>query len=159
MAIGPGFLRSLPQRLAQPFVNLAVRLTRTAAQLGRALTRAGVTVEAALLRRQMAVERTVVEAGKRITGLPEGVIFDPANIPEAVSRQRREFAFTVRTTFINVATGAQESRFVTVSTDRLLTTEEILTEAQELNEDYGTEIQILSTEITRATKVGAAGLL
>lgn len=159
MARGPGFLRSLAQRLAQPFVAMAERLGRTAASLGRALTRAGVTVEAGALRRQMATERAAVEAGKRIVGLPPETFLDPLSLPEAVTRQRREFAFTVRTLFINVATGVQETKFVTVSSDSMLTRAEIFAEAQEMFDEYQKEAAILETEITRATRVGAAGLL
>jgi hypothetical protein len=107
----------------------------------------------------MAKERATQEAAGRVIGLPRDLPIDIRDIPEAVSRQRREFAFTVRTLYIDVATGAQTSRFITVSSSALLTPAEIEMEAQEILKDGYGEIEPISFEITRMTRVGATGLL
>lgn len=154
MPRGPLSFFGLGARIAQPFIRLGVRLGRTISQIGAAVTRAGARVEADQLRRIVIAERQLADETAEVLGLPRNRIIDPQSIPEAITRQRRQFAWKVRTVFIDPRTGERIERFLTISTDDLLSPNEALAEANELMaSEYGVQQSfIVESEIEQVTR-------
>ena len=137
MAKGWLNLLTLGERIAYPFIRLGVNLGRSLGEIGAALTRAGAQIEAATIRRVVEAEEIERRTGAEIAGAAGDRIPDPAGIPEAITRQRREYAWRVRMGFIDPRTGKRESRYLTISTDSLLSPNEVRAEAGKmLAEDY-----------------------
>lgn len=155
MAKGWLNLLSLGERIAYPFIRLGVTLGRSLAQIGAALTRTGAGIEARSVRRILEAEQEERQATREILGLPADRVPDPAGIPEAITRQRREYAWRVRMGFIDPRTGKSQERFLTISTDQLLSPNEAIELAEEmLAEDYDIKGDFLTQSgivgITRA---------
>jgi hypothetical protein len=128
---------SLGERIAAPFIRLGVSLGRTLAEIGSSLTRAGAGIEARTIRRIMEAEQTERRVAEQVLGPSPDHVPDPAGIPEAITRQRREYAWRIRMGFIDPRTGKRESRMLTVSTDQLLSPNEAKeTAAKMLADDY-----------------------
>lgn len=152
---GPlGFL-SLGARLAAPIIRGAVWLGRTVLETTRDVLAAGVGAldrEIAALHR---AELTIKEGTREAISVGETALPDVAGIPEAVTVQRREFSYTIGVTSIDPNTGRPVVRFITISTDNLITPEEAKNRAVELAvEDYhqnrDTLIKVEISSITRA---------
>lgn len=154
MPRGPLSFFGLGARVARPFIQLGVRLGRTISQIGAAVTRAGARVEVDQLRRIVTAERQLRRETAEVLGLPRNRIIDPQGIPEAITRQRRRFAWKVRTVFIDPKTGERIERFLTISTDDLLSPNEALAEANELMaSEYGVQQSfIVESEIEQVTQ-------
>lgn len=146
-------------RLALPYSRLAERLGRTVQRLGRALSRAGVAVETEALRTQRRVIIEEREAARRVMGADPVLPSDPMQLPEAMTKLRNQYSYTVRTTYINVHTGKQESRFLTLSSSDLLSREEIIAEAEEIVDSYDEILTPIAIDVVGAKRAGAAGIL
>jgi len=145
---------SLGERIAYPFIRLGVSLGRSLGQIGAALTRAGAEIEATTIRRVIEAEDIERRAGAEIAGASGDRIPDPAGIPEAITRQRREYAWRVRMGYIDPRTGKRESRYLTISTDQLLSPNEAKAEAAKaLADDYDIKGEFLiESEIVTVTR-------
>lgn len=128
---------------------------RTTAAIGRAIERTGTSIQARQLRRLTEAEDRLQATGEGILGRPRNEILDPDLIPEAITRQRRNFAWRVRTEYIDPRTGERVDRHVTVSTDRMLSQEQATAEAEDmLLTDYSIERErIIQSEVTMVTRV------
>ena len=60
-------------------------------------------------------ERGIREAGAQLRFLTRNSVPDPRRIPEALTKMRRSFSFTVRIRGVDVTTGTTIERFVNVS--------------------------------------------
>lgn len=148
---------SLGERIAYPFIRLGVSLGRSLVSIGQSLTRAGAGIEARSIRRIVDAEETERRTATEIAGLPGDRIPDPAGIPEAITRQRREYAWRVRMGFIDPRTGQRQERFLTISTDQLLSPNEAIDKARDmLAEDYDIQGDFLvESDIIGVTKAGS----
>lgn len=137
MAKGWLNLLSLGERIAYPFIRLGVTLGRSLASIGASLTRAGAGIEARSIRRIVEAEAGERRTAREVVGTAPDHLPDPAGIPEAITRQRREYAWRVRMGFIDPRTGQRQERFLTISTDQLLSPNEAIDQARSmLAEDY-----------------------
>lgn len=155
MAKGWLNLLSLGERVAYPFIRLGVTLGRTIASIGASLARAGAGIEARSIRRIVEAEEAERRVARDVLGPSPDRVPDPAGIPEAITRQRREYAWRIRMGFIDPRSGARADRFLTISTDQLLSpneakqaASEMLSEDYDIQGDFITESEILG--VTRA---------
>lgn len=154
MPLGPlSFLR-IGLRIARPFVQLAVRIGRTNQRIINALSRANVRVTAAGLRTLRTAEERLQAETRTVLGARTDVVLPTEQIPEAITRQRRRFAWRIRFGIVNRQTGEVRDRFLTVSTDNLLSADEALAEGQAiLDADYPEEFEALvDSEIISVTR-------
>lgn len=154
MALGPLSFLGIGARIARPFVRLAVRLGRSITQLGTALQRQGVRVEAGALRRIATAEERLRAETRTVLGERTDIVLPPEQIPEAITRQRRRFAWRIRFGIVDRRTGEVRDRFLTVSTDNLLSADEALAEGQAiLDADYPDEFEALvDSEVIGVTR-------
>lgn len=154
MRLGPLSFFGLGARIARPFIQLAVRVGRSITRVGSALQRRGVQVEAGALRRIATAEERLRRETRTVLGARTDVVLPPEQIPEAITRQRRRFAWRVRFGIVDRRTGDVTDRFLTLSTDDLLSADEALSEAQGILEaDYPDEFQALvDSEIVNVTQ-------
>lgn len=158
---GPfGFFR-LGARLAQPFIRAAVWAGRSVLQTARDILAGGVEV----LDRELAAvyrkEEALKAASERTEALGEISRDAPIEVAEAVTRQRRRFAYNVRGRAVDPATGRVGVRFVTISSDDEMTREQIINAAENLltGEYLIDKGLIVSTEVTGATEASGDRLL
>lgn len=145
---------SLGERIAYPFIRLGVSLGRSLSSIGAALTRAGAGIEASTVRRIVEAEETERRVASQVLEPAGDRIPDPIGIPEAITRQRREYAWRVRMGFIDPRTGRSQERMLTISTDQLLTPNEVKESASKmLADDYDIQGDFLTkVEIIGATR-------
>lgn len=129
--------------------------------IGRALAGLGAVVEAGALRREALREAEIAVATGVVEGLPSDLIIDDATIPDAVTRIRRRYAWTIRVRYIDPTTGERIERFITVATDRQITREEAIATAEEETFPESPKIAgaIIDSELVRVVKAGEAGRL
>lgn len=156
MALGFLNFLELGARIARPFIQLGVTLGRSLAEIGATLVRAGSTVEAASARRIYEAERVERTATSDIIGRGGGRVPDPSEYSEAVTKQRRQFAWRVRTTYIDPRNGEETTRYLTISTDAMLSPDQAITQAEDmLSEDYAIESTfIVGSDVVSATRAG-----
>lgn len=156
MARGWLSFASLGERIAYPFIRLGVTLGRSLAAIGASLTRAGAGIEASSIRRIIDAEEVERRTAREVVGTAPDRLPDPSGIPEAITRQRREYAWRVRMGFIDPRTGQRQERFLTISTDQLLSPNEAMEAADRmLADDY--EISgafVVEHEIIGVTRAG-----
>lgn len=156
-----GFLRSLAERLAYPFVRLAERVGTATRDLGNILSRAGTSIEASAIRRIEDAEAEAAARSRDVLGVGETELPDPVGIPEALTKMRREYAWTVKTEYINMI-GQRLVQHLTISNDALMTEQQVLQEAADLldSEEYAVRRgNIISMEVVRVVKAGQLGKL
>lgn len=155
------FFKSLAERLASPFIDLAHSLGTPLREVGEALRGLGVSLEvSAIQKEERAIDQQETQTRALIgSGLDE--LPDPAGIPEAITKQRRQFSWIIQFDVLDSVTGERNTRYISVSTDSQLTPNEAMAEAEEvITKEYGVEKQaIISSEVTRVTKAGALGTL
>ena len=157
------FLSSLPKSLRQawPIVTRGVREGLTANSIQGVLQTAGLGVRRQTLldgiralREGFAKQETIRLLGARVR--------PPLRlIPEALTRIRRGFAYTIR--IEEIIANRVESRFLTLSSNELLTRGEAEIEASRMLEEdvfkYGREVVIISAALTGILKSGRLGTL
>lgn len=150
---GIASLLSKAARLAVPYVSKAVRLRQSVESVRRRVGAAiaGVKPEAieAIARGEREAERRTAEVVAGDLSTP----IDPERLPEPITRQRNRFAWRIRVQYIDPNTGAIRERFVTRSTDEVLSPEQVLSDNRSmLFDEYGVEDQsIMNQEIVQIT--------
>lgn len=154
MPLGPLSFVNLAARVARPFIQLGVRLGRTVAQIGTVLQRTGARVEAESIRRIVRAEEQLRRETRTVLGQRTDVVLPPSAIPEAITRQRRQFAWRVRFGVVDRASGQVVDRYLTLSTDDLLSADEALSQAEEmLRADYPDQFELMTeSEIVQVTQ-------
>lgn len=155
MALGLGRLLSGVLGSALPFIRLGVRLGRGLGAISELITGTFAGLEAAVVRRTVEEVARKRAAEREVLGGPRSTVPPDERIPEALTRQRRNYAWRTRFGFIDPRTGKRNERFLTISTDRQLSGEEALEEARNmLEEDYSIDPSFIIDEevigITRA---------
>lgn len=154
MAIGPIAFLARAVRAVYSGIRLGVRLGVSTPRILAAVGRAAGEGFRSQTTRVIAAERAAQDRAARVLGTPSRDIIDPAGIPGSLTKMRRQYAWRVRTIYVDPQTGRRIERFVTVSTDDLLSHEDAITEAESMLEsEYGitSELQI-DTEVVDVRK-------
>lgn len=148
-------------RIAMPFIERGVREGLSSRAIESAIRAGGLSVP----RRQVLLDvmrglKGIEDSGKSLKFLRQGARPDPSRMPEALTRIRRQFSYTVEVRGTHVSTGSPFVQHVTVTSDSLLTRaemEEAAAEAVDSSKDrYGMEIE--SAVPIKAIKAGTAGV-
>lgn len=133
----------------------------TLGTLGRALERQGANMEAAAIRDQIETQRAIQAAARGAAVTAERGLPDVAMMPEAKTKLRREYSYRVRISHIDSRTGQRVERWVTVSSDDVISKDEAATRAiQDYAGGYGFQLgNVVEVEVTDIRKAGAAGKL
>lgn len=154
MALGWLNVLELGARIARPFIQLGITLGRTLSEIGTVLTRSGARIEASSARRIYEAERAERAAASDLVvgGLDRLPSRD--EFSEAVTRQRREFAWRIRLGYVDPRSGESTVRYLTISTDELLSPQEAIDEAlDELADEYGVSGEfVVESTVVSATR-------
>ena len=106
-------------------------------------------------------ERGVISAGKDLRNIRLGFVPDPRRLPEALTKMRRSFSFTVRITGTDVSTGEALIQNISVALDKPLTRSQIESIAVDFIEAdferYG--LDITEVLLVSGVKAGPDGTL
>ena len=148
-------------RRASPIIRRGVREGVSSRALTGILQRAGLGIRRQTLLDIMRLVEGEAAIGPVLSALGVNRRPNPLRLPPALTKIRRAFSFTVRVSGLDVDTGASSERFVTVTTDTLLTRGEIETLAsQAIEADRGRyPLQEVEFLLTGGLRSGALGLL
>lgn len=154
MAFGPINLLGRAVSAALPFIRLGISLGRGVAALGSIITRAFVRAEAASVRRVIEAEVQQRREVREVLGRPHNEVLSPDLMPEAITKQRRQYSWHTRFGFIDPVSGERRERHISVSTDSLLSPEEALQEAQDmLSDDYNIDASfVINSDVVGVTR-------
>lgn len=146
-------------RRAQSFIRGGVRQGLSAGDIGRALRRQGMGVRRIDLLSAVRHEKGIEVSATRLASVRKDRRFDPSRMPEASTKIRRAYSFTVEVTGIHEPTGKSTSRFVQISLDRVITTGEILAEAESLVAEKFEDSKVIieKSKIVFGVRQGLAG--
>lgn len=149
--------------MAFPFLETASKSVRTFFPFAKRAVLEGISANRAIeafrlagnaIRRTDALElirqiRGVERIGSALKNLRLSNRPDPNRLPEALTKTRRRFGFTVKVTVYSPAEDTTFDRWITVATDKLLTREEIEDFASEMasDESYGRELEAQSSQL------------
>lgn len=141
--------------------SLRQPLGSTIGAIGRALAKLGTNVEAAAIRAKVEREAELARESAQAAGTAAVRPLTDADIPEATTKLRRKYSYTLRLTSLNPLTGNQDVRHITISSDRLRPDEELRMNAMDsFAEGYGiTDKNLISIEITGVKRAGESGTL
>lgn len=144
-----------------PFIQRGVREGLSASEMSRMFRAQGLVVRRTNLLAAIRSEKGVELSRDYIRSVRKDRRFDPARIATSASKIRREFSFSVEVRGFNAETGVKEARHVQISFEGVLTPGEIESRAMELaaREEYGKQFVVESALISRALRVGGAGIL
>lgn len=129
--------------------------------LASALQEAGLGIRRQTLLDVMRYVRGEERAASSLRFLPPGRLPNPARLPVAATRLRRQYSFTVLVRGTHISSGEPITRYVTISTSQLLPRESLEGTAAAMidseGDRYGMEID--SVQLVGGRKAGAAGLL
>jgi hypothetical protein len=147
--------------VVDPFRRIREPVGSAIGAIGRGLAKLGADVEASAIRARVERERELADKAAGAANKSRTGGLSDADVPEATTKLRRKYSYTVRIESLDPATGKLVERFVTVSSDRLRNDEEIYGQAtQGFAEGYGIQdAHITSITITGVKKAGAAGTL
>lgn len=112
-------------RRASPLIRRGVREGISSRQLTSILQKAGLGIRRQVLLDIMRLVGEEAAIGPVLSALGLNRRPNPLRLPPALTKIRRAFSFTVRVSGLDVETGVTRERFVTVTTDTLLTRGEI----------------------------------
>ena len=139
------------------FWPVAVRAVRENLSANRAIAAfkaAGDVIRRSDALATMRVARNIETIGKNLSTLKSTTRIRIFELAEAATKIRRNFGYTVRTTVIDHVDGETFTRFVTVSSDTLLTPAEINEFASKAAADsaYGEELETLDATLISGIK-------
>jgi hypothetical protein len=146
-------------RAAYPIIQRGVREGLSTSRIQSTLTGAGLGVRRQVLLDIIRVERGLAEAGSILRSLSQDSRPAALGLPDAATRTRRSFSYTVELRGIG-AGGSATVQHVTVTTDNPgMTIRQITQLAEEMGQRgrdrYGLNVQ--SATIVRGMKAGEAG--
>lgn len=139
------------------FWPVAVRAVRENLSANRAIAafkKAGDAIRRTDALATMRVARNIETLGKHLSSLKPNTRIRIFELAEAATKIRRNFGYTVKTTVIDHIGDETFTRFVTVSSDTLLTPKEINEFASKVAEDssYGEELETLNATLISGVK-------
>lgn len=148
-------------RRASPIIRRGVREGVSSRALTGILQKAGLGIRRQTLLDIMRLMEGEAAIGPVLSGLGLNRRPNPLRLPPALTKIRRAFSFTVRIQGVDVETGVGSQRFITVTTDTLLTRGEIEALAEQAIETDSDRYKLVVSNIllTGGVRAGAAGLL
>lgn len=148
-------------RLAYPIVQGGVRRGLTANAIGGLLRDQGLGIRRQSLLDIIRAERGIETASSQLRTMRRDLTPDPRRLPDALTKLRRPFSFSVKIRGFDLSTGEDITRFVNVALDTPLTRAEI----EEMGlafidadfQRYGTAVTDVILE--RGVKAGTEGTL
>ena len=161
MAMGAIFAFTAEVRAALPLIRSAVAEGYDALNTRMLLQEAGISVNARQFNSLFAGLSAERGAAQYLGSLRQEYRFNPFRLPEAVTRLRRQFSFTVRLLFEDGDTGDLFEKIVTVATDRIMTRNEIEAAAMDSEEKagYGRGGELVNAQILEGKRSGELGTL
>ena len=148
----PFLLKLSPRaRRASPLIRRGVREGVSSRQMTRILQKAGLGIRRQTLLDIMRLMEGEAAIGPVLSALGINRLPNPMRLPPALTKIRRAFSFTVRVRGLDVESGISSERFVTVTTDTLLTRGELEALAQEAIE---TDLNRYQLTVSAALLVG-----
>lgn len=157
------FLQTLPKRarLAYPIIQSGVRQGLASRKISELLQEYGVGIRRATLLDIMRREREIVQHGLNLKFLPLDRTPKPERLPEALTKIRRQYSYTVELRGRVLDTQELITRQVTVASSRLISrrrAEELaLAAVLERQDAYGIEVD--ETQLINVLRAGPAGTL
>lgn len=148
-------------RRASPIIRRGVREGVSSRAMSGILQRAGLGIRRQTLLDIMRLMGEEAAIGPVLSALGLNRRPNPLRLPPALTKIRRAFSFTVRVSGVDVETGVGSERFITVTTDTLLTRGEVEALAEQAIETDRDRYQLRETEflLTGGLRAGAPGLL
>lgn len=140
-----------PSRAALGIVRRGVLEGLSANRIQDALTAGGLGIRRTTLLALIRELKGAEEAAGRLRFTRLDRLPDPSRLPEAITRLRRTYSFDVMLRGHNTLTGAEETRWVTVSLDELRSRRDIEDIASDFGEEYG---RVEDFRLDRATLMG-----
>ena len=152
---------SLRARRASPIIKRGVREGVSSRQLASILQKSGLGIRRQTLLDLMRLAGDEAAIGPVLSALGINRRPNPLRLPPAITKIRRAFSFTVRVRGLDTDTGIASERFVTVTTDTLLTRGEVEALASQAIETDRDRYNLRETEflMTGGVRAGAPGLL
>ena len=152
---------STAARRALPLIRRGVRENMPSRAMQRALRAQGYPVRRQELLRAMRAIKGIQDTGPRLSSMRMDRFPNPANLPSALGPIRRNYGFVVEHRGSNPFTGVTESRFITVSSDDLMTRGDIEAWAKEVVEEEPDRYKLENAHfiIREGYKQGASGAL
>ena len=151
-------LLPIPFKPAIPFLQTGVNFGFTPERMYKMLLLADLAIPISAITDIMDGFKAEIVAGNYMKSLAPNVIPNPDYIPESLGSQRKSFAHTLELTTTDIRTGETTIRYITISTNRNLTTQGIVNEAWAIlqDEQYGinlTEVRISIKSSRRASSL------
>ena len=148
-------------RRASPMIRRGVREGVSSRQLTSILQKAGLGIRRQTLLDLMRLYGEEAAIGPVLSALGIGRRPNPFRLPPALTKIRRAYSFTVRIHETELDTGITSDRFVTVTTDTLLTRGEIEALADQAIEVDHNRYPLVYTDtlLVGGLRAGPAGLL
>lgn len=148
-------------RAALPIIQRGVREGLSGNSILSALRASGMGIRRQVLLDIIRAERGIISAGKHLSSIRLGFVPDPRRLPDALTKMRRSFSFTVRIRGTDISTGASIEQNISVALDRPLTRSQIESIAVDfIDADfdrYG--IDIFDVTLIRGVQAGQLGTL
>ena len=158
----PFLLKLSPRaRRASPMIRRGVREGVSSRQLMGVLQKAGLGIRRQVLLDMMRMMQGEAAIGPVLSALGIGRRPNPFRLPPALTKIRRAYSFTVRVLATEPDTGIGTERFVTVTTDTVLTRGEIEELAGQAIEADTNRYPVVYTDtlLVGGLRAGAPGLL
>lgn len=162
MAANPLELLSQSALKALPFIRQGVARGLSSTRIQSALQASALGVRRIELLRAIRVVKGIEDTGPSLRSIPKSFAPDISRLPEPATRTLRALSFRVELRGFNITTGLNESRFVTLSLDNVLSVREMEDIALGIagNVDaYGTVFEVESSIISSGTFNRIGGLL
>ena len=152
---------SATARKAYPIIQRGVAEGLSSRALQSVLANAGLGIRRQTLLDVMRAEQGMVTKSSQLQSLGMDRTPNPDRLPEALTKQRRQYSFRVQVGTYYDVNGEESAAYVSVATDSLLTRAQIeekaLAALEESDSQYG--VVITSIKLVGGTRAGPAGVL
>ena len=149
-------------RSALPIIQGGVRAGLTSSQINTAIKTAfGRSIRRQTLLDIIRAEKGIQRTGPVLRSLGLNKMPNPARLPEAITRIRRNFAFVVEVLGEREDTGVRVTQMITIATDNILTRgriQQLAKEVVELSKERY-PIRVIAAKLISGTKKGVLGTL
>lgn len=148
-------------RRAYPIVQRAVREGLSANQTQLLLQRNDMGFRRRVLLDMFRFEQGIRRKNVPLRTLGRNRFPDPTRLGEAITKIRRAFSFQLEVSGVSIQTGETLSRFVTITTDRLMTRAELedLAGRTVAGDTQAYELDLQAVQLTGGLRAGALGTI
>ena len=161
MPLGLGLRGAAALRRVLPFIRSGVNQGLSGRAITRVLQDAGLGIARSTVSSAMRSLLAETLAGQSIELQSPTSFINPEILPPALTKLARKYSFTIRITGTSEQTGFLESRFITVSTDRIMTPEELEAFAEGMGADprRGYGMIITAVRFIEGRQAGSEGTI